>query len=230
VLIAHLPSLVNLRKDLNKVDFLNRFGLVFNLFYSVPHKTQNQMKRILPTFFLNFTIISLIVLVQVNTLKGQCACTNCPLNIAPFGITETTINVSGATSNVLNTSQFVKALKIHLVHDAFRECLVTLIAPNGSSVVLSINLSLSFDENITYDICFLDCTETAVPDPGFPANFISNAGYQDNQTYTGSYYPYDFECLSTLTGPVNGIWTLRFQDFVPVEGGDIVELGFGICQ
>lgn len=180
------------------------------------------MKRILPTFFLNFTIISLIVLVQINTLKGQCACTNCPLTINQFGITETTIEVTGATSNTLNTSQFVKALKLHLVHDAFRECTVTLIAPNGSSVVLSINLSHSFDENITYDICFLDCTETAVPDPGFPANFISNAGYLPNQTYTGSYYPYDFECLSTLTGQFNGTWTLRFQDFVVLEGGTLL--------
>lgn len=168
------------------------------------------------------SLITMLVLCVQMQASSQCACTNCPLSIAPVGLTETTIEVTGAISNTLNTTQFVKALKIQMEHDALRECVITLIAPNGSSVILSINLSLSSFENITYDICFLDCTETAVPDPGFPANFTSNAGYQPNQTYNGSYYPYDFECLSTLTGPVNGTWTLRFQDFVPVEGGTLL--------
>jgi subtilisin-like proprotein convertase family protein len=196
--------------------------LVFRvIFLFSPYKTENQMKRILPAIFLKYSIISLIVLVLVGNLTGQCACTNCPLSIAPLGTTVSTIEVTGATSNTLNTTQFVKALKIHLVHDALRECEITLIAPNGSSAILSTNFGLSFDENITYDICFLDCTETAMPDPGFPANFTSNAGYQNNQTYTGSYYPFYLNCLSDLTGPVNGTWTLRFQDFVVLEGGTL---------
>lgn len=150
---------------------------------------------------------------------SQCACTNCPVSLPNSGTAEGFLTISGATSNVLNTTQFVKAVNINVDHDAIRECEITLIAPNGSSVLLSDNSGVAVNNNITYDICILDCTGNPVPDPGFPINFTSNANYMSGQTYIGSYFTFNGACLSTLTGPVNGQWTLRFQDFVGGDGG-----------
>lgn len=172
------------------------------------------------------SIILLLVLLLVFSYKNglcQCSCTNCPVTLPNSGTAEGYLTISGATSNVLNTTQFVKAVNIDVLHDALRECEITLIAPNGSSVLLSDNNGVAINNNIIYDICIVNCTETAVPDPGFPINFTSNANYMSGQTYIGSYFPYNGACLSTLTGPVNGQWTLRFQDFVAGDGGTLLD-------
>jgi subtilisin-like proprotein convertase family protein len=164
-------------------------------------------------------LVFVFMITNTHSVYSQCACTNCPVTLPNSGTAEGFLTIAGATSNVLNTTQFVKAVNIDVDHDALRECEITLIAPNGSSVLLSDNLGIAVNNNITYDICILDCTGSPVPDPGFPINFTSNANYQSGQTYTGSYYTYNGACLSTLTGPVNGQWTLRFQDFVGGDGG-----------
>ena len=86
------------------------------------------------------SIILLLVLLLVFSYKNglcQCSCTNCPVTLPNSGTAEGYLTISGATSNVLNTTQFVKAVNIDVLHDALRECEITLIAPNGSSVLLS---------------------------------------------------------------------------------------------
>jgi len=168
-----------------------------------------------------FVLFGIMLTFVLNTSKiqAQCSCTNCPLTLPHIGTVEGYLTIAGATSNVLNTTQFVKAVNINVDHDALRECEITLIAPNGSSVLLSDNFGVSSNNNITYDICILDCTGNPIPDPGFPINFTSSAPYMSGQTYTGSYYTYNGGCLSVLTGPVSGQWTLRFQDFIGLDGG-----------
>src|SRR5690606_395186 len=147
-----------------------------------------------------------------------------PVMLPHSGANSAHLTVSGATNNVLDgVNQFVKVIHITVVHDALRECEIRLIAPDGSSVLLSDNVGVNVGNNITYDICFLNCTEPAVPDPGFPANFNAAAGYMHDETYYGAYYPFDGTCLSVLTGPVNGEWTLAFNDFVGGDGGEILD-------
>ncbi|HMR88977.1 MAG TPA: gliding motility-associated C-terminal domain-containing protein [Saprospiraceae bacterium] len=168
-----------------------------------------------------FTLTIFFVVNLSLYLNSQCACTNCPVTLPTSGTAEGFLTISGATSGTLNTTQFVKAVNINVDHDALRECEITLIAPNGSSVLLSDNSGVAVNNNIGYNICILDCTGSPVPDPGFPINFTSNSNYMSGQTYTGSYYTYNGGCLSTLTGPVDGQWTLRFQDFIGGDGGTL---------
>ncbi len=167
------------------------------------------------------SLITMLVLCVHMQVSSQCACTNCPVNLPNSGTAEGFLTISGATSGTLNATQFVKAVNINVDHDALRECEITLIAPNGSSVLLSDNSGIAVNNNISYDICILDCTGSPAPDPGFPINFTSNSNYMSGQTYTGSYFTYNGGCLSTLSGPVDGQWTLRFQDFVGGDGGTL---------
>lgn len=174
-------------------------------------------------FIIKISLISLIICLLPQIIFSQCACTNCPVNLPTSGTAEGFLSISGATSGTLNATQFVKAVNINVDHDALRECEITLIAPNGSSVLLSDNSGIAVNNNISYDICILDCTGSPVLDPGFPINFTSNSNYMSGQTYTGSYFTYNGGCLSTLTGPVDGQWTLRFQDFIGGDGGTLID-------
>src|SRR5690606_692755 len=124
---------------------------------------------------LMYRVFLLLVVFQSlsgHQLSAQCSCTDCPVMLPHSGANSAHLTVSGATNNVLDgVNQFVKVIHITVVHDALRECEIRLIAPDGSSVLLSDNVGVNVGNNITYDICFLNCTEPAVPDPGFPANF-----------------------------------------------------------
>jgi subtilisin-like proprotein convertase family protein len=179
------------------------------------------MNQPYPNIIYKIIITSLFVFYFNLHGNSQCACTNCPVTLPNSGTAEGFLTISGASSGTLNATQFVKAVNINVDHDALRECEITLIAPNGSSVLLSDNSGIAVNNNISYDICILDCTGSPVPDPGFPINFTSNANYMTGQTYTGSYFTYNGGCLSTLTGPVDGQWTLRFQDFIGGDGGTL---------
>jgi gliding motility-associated-like protein len=147
------------------------------------------------------------------------------LTLPTSGIATSTINISGATNPTLGQNgQDLKAVHINMLHDAIDELDITLFAPDGSSVLLSQETGFSLGQNITFDICFVACNETASPDPGFPANFDSQAGYQQNMTYTGIYYPsVGGGCFEDLTGSVNGDWILEFEDNVGLDGGTLFD-------
>src|SRR6056297_1999133 len=156
--------------------------------------------------------------------SNSCACTNCELDLPFQGSATAEIEIAGATNPTLGSNgQGLRAVRVFMVHDAIEELDINLIAPNGSSVGLSLETGLSVGDNITFDICFLDCSESPAPDPGFPEIFDSNAGYEENETYTGSYFPAD-GCFSDLDGSsVNGTWRLEFIDGVFGDGGTLFD-------
>ncbi|MDX1407025.1 MAG: hypothetical protein R3330_02800, partial [Saprospiraceae bacterium] len=157
-------------------------------------------------------------------LNAQCGCVNCPVPIISNQTTNGTINISGAVNDQLGINgQRLCQVCVHFVHDAPDELDFFLISPSGSQVQLIENTGLSVNDNITFDICFLTCDQTAEPDPGFPPVFDSGAGWQVNQTYTGTYYPFDPACLESLSGDVNGTWTLQMTDQVFADDGTLLD-------
>lgn len=154
---------------------------------------------------------------------GNCECNSCPFHIQHFGQSSSTLTVSGAVNNVLGQNgQRLRGVSIHFWHDAIRESHLTLRAPDGSEVKLFDQPALiQWWRNNVFEICFVDCQENADPDPGFSANFNPDEFLQ-NTNYYGVYYPFSpNECLSNLTGSVNGTWTLVFEDFVAGMDGTL---------
>ena len=134
------------------------------------------------------------------------------MNLPTSGGASSTITISGATNSTLGSNgQQLCQICIDMNHDAVQELDVTLFAPDGSSVELILDTGLAINDDITFQICWVSCDQTANPDAGFPAVFDSDAGWQVGETYTGSYYPAN-GCLEDLTGDVNGDWELDFFD------------------
>lgn len=156
--------------------------------------------------------------------NNSCSCTNCDLDLPNNGSAVSEIDITGATNPTIGSNgQGLRAVRIFMVHDAIEDLDIDLIAPNGSSVDLSFLTGVANGDNITFDICFLNCNETPAPDPGFPEIFDSSAGYEENETYTGSYFPAG-GCFSAFNGSsVNGIWRLEFFDAVVGEGGTLFD-------
>ena len=158
-----------------------------------------------------FIIASILFLFQFLA-KGQCDCQDCPVNLPAFGGDASMIDISGATNPTLGQNgQDLRSVTISLEHDDISDLDISIVSPNGGTIDLS-RPSSSAGLNVLYNICFLACGETADPDPGFPENFDSGAGYLSNETYTGSYYPIDDLCFEIFSGPVNGEWRLQIND------------------
>ena len=145
------------------------------------------------------------------------------MNLPTSGGASSTITISGATNSTLGSNgQQLCQICIDMNHDAVQELDVTLFAPDGSSVELILDTGLAINDDITFQICWVSCDQTANPDAGFPAVFDSDAGWQVGETYTGSYYPAN-GCLEDLTGDVNGDWELDFFDNVGGDGGSLFD-------
>jgi len=157
-------------------------------------------------------------------MSSSCSCTNCSLTLPSNGTVDSEIEIMGATNPTIGSNgQGLRAVRIFMLHDAVEELTMTLIAPNGASVDLMEQTGVSVGDNTTFDICFLNCDEIAEPDPGFPEVFNSNAGYEQDETYTGSYFPAG-GCFSSYDGsPVNGTWRLEITDGIFLDGGTLFD-------
>ena len=172
---------------------------------------------------MKFWISILLLLSIAAKAHSQCECETCPVDIISNQTTFSSLEITGAVNDQLGQNgQHLCQICINFVHDAVEEIDVFLFSPSGSNVQLIENTGLSVNDNITFDICFVACSQQAQPDPGFPAVFDSDAGWLDNQTYTGSYYPFDPACLEGLSGDVNGTWTLQTTDNVGLDDGTVI--------
>lgn len=172
------------------------------------------MKKILALFY---------ILLSFHHLDAQCECTDCPITIPNVATVSSFMDISGANNNSLGVNgQELCLLCIELVYDAIQELDMVLISPSGDEIELMVNTGLAVNDNITFEICFVSCNESANPDSGFPAVFDTDAGYQPNGFYDGTYYP-AVGCFEDLTGSVNGTWELEMTDNVILDNGDLLD-------
>ena len=133
------------------------------------------------------------------------------------------MDIDGAVNNDLGSSdQQVCMICLDLTQEAMEELDIVITAPNGSSVALTVSGVIGFGTNIFFEICFVSCDQSAAPDAGFDAVFNASNDWQDNTTYTGTYYP-QAGCLEDLSGPVNGEWQLDITDVVFLEDGELFD-------
>ncbi len=157
-------------------------------------------------------------------VSSQCECSDCPFTIPEEGSAESTLTVTGATNPTLGVNgQQLKAIHLDFFHNGIGEIELTLQAPDGSQVqLIDQNFLAQFDRDNTFSICFVDCGEPTEPYPGTSANFDTEEFDVIGQSYEGVYYPsVSTECLSNLTGDVNGEWKLIWDDFLILMGGTL---------
>lgn len=132
-------------------------------------------------------------------------------------------------------NQGVCGVEINFAHQFSENLQLWLTAPDGTMVQLigdNTTDQFAFTFFANWDITFVPCTATAMPDSGHvpqwnndqPNNFVAGG------LYYGSYYPFS-GCLENFaTGPVNGTWTITTTNNPSIYAGAIIDFRVVLCD
>ena len=195
------------------------------------------------TYFAKWIAILIIWLVMLpwNETQAQgCECIGCSAEIPISASNLTfTLDVSGSTNNNLgNPNQGVCGIYIDFDHNFVYALDVTLTAPSGQVITLlgpPVNPSIfpTFFTT-TWDIGFLPCGQAVAPDLDgggipFAAQWFNNQAWAAGSNYAGTYHPYS-GCLESLTGTVDGSWTITINNASPNYNGNFNGFSIVFCD
>lgn len=146
--------------------------------------------------------------------------------------TNVSILVNGASNNDLATSaQGLCAVKLKFKHPFMKELFVELISPAGQKITLvGGDIVATNTQLITWDVTFVPLAAVAAPDLGFLDRWENDQLWQNLNTYTGQYYPYQGNLENFNFGTVNGTWTLRCIDYEDEGKGNLLNAQLIFCQ
>jgi gliding motility-associated-like protein len=169
---------------------------------------------------------------QVQQLSGQCFYQG-PLVIEDLSPEFILLEVDGALNDSLGIDgQGICGVNIHFTHSAVGDLVMQLISPEGQIVSLigPTTASPPHTDFAVWNISFVPCNVTAVPDSGFMDRWQNNQNWSAFGNYSGSYYPYQ-GCFEDLNeGSVNGTWTLFIQDGLPNDEGELIGFSIVFCD
>ncbi|MBK8429341.1 MAG: proprotein convertase P-domain-containing protein [Lewinellaceae bacterium] len=141
------------------------------------------------------------------------------------------LNVQNACNPTLGQNgQAVCGVRLHLEHEYIGDLRITLTSPGGQTITLVGPVGLFGEtDGADWDVTFVPCTSPAAPDPGFANTWHNDQDWALNGTYTGDYYPAS-GCLNTLTGPVNGQWTMTVFDQQLIDVGTFFDYEIIFCD
>ena len=180
------------------------------------------------------SLVALIVFASsVMTLLGQCDVTlGAPILDNTTGSIE--IVIDGAINDDLsNIDQGICGVELFFEHESIRDISISLVSPSGQSVVLvgpATGAGGATDFS-NWAIEFVPCDSTAMPhSPIFDDVFTTEDNWGIFGNYIGQYYPQQ-GCLEDFdTGPVNGNWTLNFEDVFQFDEGAIDSIKIIFCD
>ena len=183
--------------------------------------------------FLTFLLAFLFAL----PLNAQnCGCVeeeNCPEAIAPVSNFNVCYTFTDAFNNDLaDPAQGVCAVNLAFTHDYIWDLEMTLISPNGTEVMLvgENTMGTGGTTFTSWDVQFVECGETAVPDGTFEPTWTNDQNWPFIGAIGGSYYPVAGGCLEDFnSGAVNGEWCIEVnsQSFT---GGSILDFEVILCD
>ncbi|HRK82108.1 MAG TPA: gliding motility-associated C-terminal domain-containing protein [Saprospiraceae bacterium] len=147
------------------------------------------------------------------------------------------IEIAGLVNdNLADPAQGICGVEIEFAHQFVENLELWLVSPAGDTVRLigpNSNDDLAFTFFARWDIRFVPCAATAMPDFGYAAQWSNEQvlNYVSGGLYLGSYYPFS-GCLEDFdTGPVNGTWQIIARnDPSPFYGGAIVDFRLIFCD
>jgi len=176
-------------------------------------------------------IIILILVSQGWDVAAQCELPNA-VPIADLGNRYGYIRIENATNDDLSmANQGLCGVKIKFKHESVGDVNLILGSPGGQRLALIKKGGSRSTDGTEWDIEFIPCSGTAVPDQG---NFIkptwdSDQDWGENKRYNGTYYAET--CLEDFNrGPVNGIWTLAVSDLTGTGSGMIESFSLEFCN
>lgn len=148
-----------------------------------------------------------------------------------------TIQIADVVNNNLSDpNQGICGVEIEFVHQFSKKLELWITSPGGTTVQLigpNAPGANAFTFFARWDISFVPCSATAVPDLGYAAQWNNNQvlNFVSGGQYTGSYYPF-IGCLENFnSGPVNGEWTITVvNDPSEFYGGAIVDFRLVFCD
>ena len=185
---------------------------------------------------MKYFVILFNLLLGILTVNSQCGLTSSivlkDLDNEMADTTNVSIVVSGAVNNNLATiQQGLCGVQLKFKHPFMKELFIELTSPSGEKITLvGGEIVATNTPFITWDVTFVPCPATAVPDPGFEPQWENNQIWQSFNTYSGQYHPY-LGCLGDFDiGTVNGTWTLRCIDFEDEGKGTLLNAQLIFCQ
>ena len=130
------------------------------------------------------------------------------------------LDIMGATNDDLSDpTQGICGVNLNFDHQYIGDLAITLTSPAGQQITLVGPIGLFGETDFsTYDVSFVPCSVTPVPDGGAAVWNNINLTTQ-NFDFTGSYHP-NSGCLEDFdTGPINGRWTLTVTDGQAIDAG-----------
>ncbi len=182
-----------------------------------------------------FSILWHIILLPLLAIGQNCGITDTIL-IGPNRTITYNFDVTDVVNDDLAApNQGICGIEIEFLHQFSENMELWVISPSGQEVQLMGPNSpdaLAFTFGARWDITFVPCAASAVPDSGYVAKWDNNQprNFVSGGRYTGSYYPYN-GCLEDFdTGPVNGQWTIEVRNNPSVYQGAIIGFRLRLCD
>lgn len=147
------------------------------------------------------------------------------IDIASFGTDTIEFAIDGfLNNNLADPAQGLCGVDFYFEHSYVYDFTVTVTSPAGQQLQLigPENDQTRPPTNLArWFVSFTNCAEAPSPDPGAPQRWNNNDpfNWRVGSLYRGSYYP-SGGCLDDLdTGPVNGTWTVSFNNTRATESG-----------
>ncbi len=132
------------------------------------------------------------------------------------------LDIMGATNDDLSDpTQGICGVRLNFDHQYLGDLAITLTSPGGQQITLVGPIALFGPTDFsTYDVSFVPCSETPMPDGGPSTATWNNVNLTaQNFDFNGSYHP-NSGCLEDFnTGPINGTWTLTVTDGQAIDAG-----------
>jgi len=138
-------------------------------------------------------------------------------------------------NNLADPAQGVCGVELYFLHQFVDNLEIKLTSPDGDMVQLigpNTDEQFAFTFFSRWNISFLPCAETAMPDSGYVAQWSNNqpANFASGYFYNGSYYPY-IGCLEDFnSGSVNGTWTFTITNNPSQYSGAILFARLLFCD
>lgn len=168
--------------------------------------------------------------------KGQSCGLEDTLLINPNSTQVFTLSIADYfNNNLADPQQGLCAVELQFVHQFSENLQLWLTSPGGQTIQLIGNNTddqLAFTFFTRWNITFVPCAETAMPDSGYVAQWNNNqpANFISGGFYDGSYYPFN-GCLETFnTGPVNGTWTIQTTNNPSLYSGALLYVRLFFCD
>ncbi len=167
------------------------------------------------------------------SLSAQWCCIDSSLAIIDDGSTTLRLQINGALNNDLSTpQQGLCGVRVKFNHKFIGDLTLDLVSPSGQSVRLVGPVGNAGRTDFTrWNVTFLPCSQTPIPDPGFKAKWDNIQGWGILGTfYSGTYHPNN-GCLEDFNlGPVNGTWSLQISDGARFYSGFVESFCLLFCD